>query len=344
MDMPRPRPIHLQRRLSRHGKVTWYVRVKRGPLIRIREPYGSPSFDAAYQAALRGERTFKRPGIKGGTLGWLVAEYQKATAWTNLSPATHKQRKAILKHVLAAAGDDPISWTDRTAIVEGRDRRAATPFQARHFIDTMRGIFKWAVDARLVSSDPTEGVKIKKPKTKGFLVWTEEDIEKFEARWVSGTRQRVMFDVYCYTGLRRGDAARVGPQHIIDGVINIHTQKGGEMMLVSIPLLDCLRDSLALGPTGTESFIVTTEGRPYVKESLGTVFAKACKEAGLVNKSAHGLRKAAATRAADNGASEKELEAIFGWEGGRMASLYTRSANRKRLAKGAMSKLERTSP
>jgi hypothetical protein len=34
-----------------------------------------------------------------------------------------------------------------------------------------------------------------------------------------------------------------------------------------------------------------------------------------------------------------ELDAIFGWTGGRMASLYTPSADRRRLARGAMHKL-----
>ena len=62
---------------------------------------------------------------------------------------------------------------------------------------------------------------------------------------------------------------------------------------------------------------------------------------GVRGKSAHGLRKAAATRATENGATERELEAIFGWSGGRMATLYTKSANRSRLAAGAIGKLDR---
>jgi hypothetical protein len=55
------------------------------------------------------------------------------------------------------------------------------------------------------------------------------------------------------------------------------------------------------------------------------------------------VRKIGATRAADNGATVAELEAIFGWHGGGMAALYTRAADRKRLAKSAIGKLERTS-
>ena len=42
-----------------------------------------------------------------------------------------------------------------------------------------------------------------------------------------------------------------------------------------------------------------------------------------------------------NGATGRELEAIFGWSGGRMATLYTKSANRSRLAAGAIGKLDR---
>jgi len=59
-----------------------------------------------------------------------------------------------------------------------------------------------------------------------------------------------------------------------------------------------------------------------------------------MDKSAHGLRKAAATRAAENGATAHELMAIFGWVDIKEAELYTRAANRRRLAAQAMSKLE----
>ena len=81
------------------------------------------------------------------------------------------------------------------------------------------------------------------------------------------------------------------------------------------------------------------------KESFGNLFRDACKAAGVPG-SAHGVRKIAATRAANHGATVAQLEAIFGWCGGTMASLYTRSADRERLAIEAMHKLgndERTS-
>jgi integrase len=108
---------------------------------------------------------------------------------------------------------------------------------------------------------------------------------------------------------------------------------------VTLPILPVLQKTLEASPTGDLTFICGESGRPLTKESFGTLFRKACRAAGLNKRSAHGLRKAAATRAANNGATVAELEAIFGWQGGAMASLYTRSADRRRLSKGGMYKL-----
>ena len=52
------------------------------------------------------------------------------------------------------------------------------------------------------------------------------------------------------------------------------------------------------------------------------------------------MRKIGATRAAKSGVTVAELEALFGWTGGTMASLYTKTADRKRLAKQASEKIE----
>lgn len=70
------------------------------------------------------------------------------------------------------------------------------------------------------------------------------------------------------------------------------------------------------------------------KEGFGNWFAEACIAAGVPGR-AHGLRKAGATRAANRGASDAQLDAIFGWSGRGMAALYTKKANRQRLAEEA---------
>jgi integrase len=145
-----------------------------------------------------------------------------------------------------------------------------------------------------------------------------------------------------YTGLRRGDAVRLGRPHVRDGVATIKTEKSGFTLEVTLPILSVLQATLDAGPCGDLTFIAGANGRPLTKESFGNEFKSACKEAGVPG-SAHGVRKIAATRAANAGATVAELEAIFGWVGGTMASFYTRSADRRRLAAQAINKLANAS-
>jgi integrase len=313
--------------------VVWYVRIGKGRRIRIRAPFGSPEFDAEYRAALTGAQ---RPASKTealGSLSWLIARYRETTAWSALSLATRRQRENIFKQVLASAGHEPYAKIDSATVMAGRDRRHATPAQARNFLDAMRGLFKWAHSAKLVRSNPTTGVE-NPPRhhSDGFIPWTEEHVARYQARWPLGTRQRVWLDVLLYSGLRRGDAVRYGRQHIRDGVGRIKTEKNG--VIAVVPVLPVLDATLQAGPCGDLTFIVGANGCPMTKESFGNAFRDACKAAGVPG-SAHGVRKIAATTAANNGATMWQLQALFGWTSDAMPTLYTRAAEREKLGREA---------
>ena len=51
---------------------------------------------------------------------------------------------------------------------------------------------------------------------------------------------------------------------------------------------------------------------------------------------AHGLRKAGATFAAEAGATERQLMAIFGWKDPALARRYTETASTKKLTEGSI--------
>ena len=79
-------------------------------------------------------------------------------------------------------------------------------------------------------------------------------------------------------------------------------------------------------------YIITDHGGPFKSSaSFGNWFREQCKLAGVPGR-AHGLRKAGATFAAENGASDQQLMAMFGWTDPRQAGLYTRKASRWKLA------------
>jgi integrase len=337
VDMPRPRPPHLHREITRHGKAVWYVRVGKGPRIRLRAEFGSPDFDDEYQAAVSGAARPPKNAPATTALAWLVARYRETSDWTALSTRTRRQRENIFRQIIETAGDKPFARIDAATVNAGLERRAKTPFQARHFLDTMRGLFRWAKKAGLVKVDPTTDVDAPRRKQgPGYPTWTEDDVAMYQRRWPIGTRERVWIDVLLYTGLRCGDAVRFGRQHIRDGEIQLVTEKTGTP--VPLPILPELAKTLAAGPCGDLHFIVGKNGRPMSAGYFSNEFVRAARAAGVPG-SAHGVRKIAATRAANNGATVAELEAMFGWTGGRMASYYTREADRRRLAKGAISKL-----
>jgi len=167
----------------------------------------------------------------------------------------------------------------------------------------------------------------------------------YQRRWPIGTRQRVWLEVLLYSGLRRGDAVRYGRQHIQGGIGRIKTEKSGGTVTAVVPVRPVLADTLAAGPCGDLTFIVGSDGKPFTKGSFGNAFRNACRAAGVPG-SAHGVRKIAATTAANNGATAAQLRALFGWTSDRMASIYTRTADRERLGREAghmLGNAERTS-
>jgi integrase len=157
--------------------------------------------------------------------------------------------------VITSAGDQPYAKITQATIVQGREQRKDTPAQARNFLDAMRGLFAWAVEAKHVSVDPTAGVKNPPRKAgEGFIPWTEEHVAAYHARWQLGPRQRVWLDVLLYTGMRRGDAVRLGRQHVRDGIATIKTEKSGFTVEVNLPVLPVLQKTLDAGPTGDLAF------------------------------------------------------------------------------------------
>jgi len=303
--------------------------------------YGTKEFEASYHLAL-GKSSDRNPRRTGeGTLSWLIARYQGSSSWSSLAKATQRQRANFFKGTLTTAGEMPYKDITRKHIIDGREARHHTPSQANNWLDAMRRLFAWAVEQEFLTVNPVEGVKnVKRPKSEGFIPWSEADVDAFERRWRVGSRERLCLSILMYTGLRRSDAARLGRQHIRNGAVHIVAEKTGTQL--TIPILPELQSILDGTPGGNLTFIATASGAPMTKESFGNWFGEACRAAG-VNKSAHGLRKLAATRLANAGVSEAELDAIMGWTpGSGMSRVYTRNRDTERLARQAAQKLEQS--
>lgn len=337
--MPRPRKPYVQRETTRHGKVVWYFRKGDGPRIRLRGEYENEEWLADYEAALGGQRRTEVAAAPSGTLAWLIERYYDSLAYTELAEATKRQRKSIFNRVLANAHGARLSQITPRVIAQGRDDRSATPAAAVCFVKAMRGLFGWALEAQHISADPTAGIVAADPKTDGHHTWTVGEVRQYQARWPVGTRERLAMEVMLNTGMRPSDAIEFGRQHVKNGIFDYRSIKTG--VEVVAPVLPPLAEAIAAMPPSLElTFILTEFGRPFSSvNSFGNWFRKRCKTAGVPGR-AHGLRKAGATIAAENGASDRELMALFGWTTERQAGVYTRRADRARLARQAAEKLK----
>jgi integrase len=148
----------------------------------------------------------------------------------------------------AALGYDTEDIT-KSVIIGALEARKETPDQANLILTALKNLFAWAVSVGHVDRNPCEGIKGRKPKKAGVdeedghKTWSEEELAQFERAYPLGSHERLVYSVLLYTGLRIGDAARLGRQHIQkDGTIQLRNEKTGAV--VYLPILAPLRQAL----------------------------------------------------------------------------------------------------
>jgi integrase len=336
--MPKKLPLHVYRQRARNRWVTYY-RVGHGKRIRLPDNPDTPEFKAAYHACLVGQTLPGRPIAKpsAGSVKALLVDYMATKRWQDeVKASTKRARVYVYNQIIAKIGDERIEDLDKANVVRAMEKRGG--HSANNFLKAVRPFFKWAKELGKIEVDPTEGVQtiaLAKPEEgeeEGHHTWTDAELAAFEKAYLLGTRERVAYAIMAWQGLRVGDAHRVGWQHVKDGTtIAIKTEKKGVM--VYLPILPELAAALKAGPVGDMQWIIGASGVPMAKkESFAKWFNNACRKIGLKDCTCHGLRKAAATRYADRGATERQLMAWFGWTDPRMAARYTRAAEVRRLA------------
>jgi integrase len=214
------------------------------------------------------------------------------------------------------------------------------PWAQRNFRKTLRGLVAFCIPEGLLDSDPTAGVALSKVKdTGGHPTWTESEIEQYRGRHPLGMRPRLALELLLGTMAARCDVVWLGAQHATGATVSYRRGKTG--VEVDIPVLPELRAAIDAMPRAERNltFLMTEQGKPFTPAGFGNWFRDQCNAAG-VSKSAHGLRKAGATRLAEAGATDHEIMAWGGWKTLAEVKRYTEAANRKRMALQGAAKLK----
>lgn len=313
------------------GNDRYYVRMPGKPKYRLRGEPGSSEFMDGYNAAVDGRITPRLQKVPEGSFEWLCRTYFNSTNFkSELGLESQKVRRRILEGLCRTLGDKPFHRIETRHVRGWMDARADRPEAANGLLKALRGLFAFAVIRGIAKQNPVELIKKVRVKTEGFHTWTVEEVRQYEAFYPIGTTARLAMAMLLFTGSRRGDVVKIGRQHIQDGLIVL--RQGKSRRGVHLPILPELQQVLEATTLGNLTYIVNQFGNPFTAAGFGARMRKWCNAAGLPHCTSHGLRKAGAVIAAENGATDRQLMAIFGWAKADMATLYTQQADRKRQA------------
>ena len=332
--------------VDRHGNIRLYVRIPGRPKVRIREPFGTDEFIAAYNAAVLDHVTAPRQArqAKLGSFRHLCVLYYDSPTFKRLDPATQLWRRRALDAMSERHGHKPVALMAARHIRMLRDERADQPGAANQRLKALKALFAWACEEKpeFAPQNPTWSVRKIKYGSSGHYSWTPEEIAQYRGRHPLGSKARLALDLLVYTGGRREDAARLGPQHVRNRRIRFRQAKNEHRtpIDIDIPLHPELEATIAAVPSGHLTFLVTEFGRPFTPAGFGNWFRDQCDQANLHHCSAHGLRKATAAALAEAGATAHEIAAVTGHTSLEEIERYTRAARKKRLADSAMARLK----
>lgn len=347
---------YLVRDQDRHGNWRIFAR-KGGRKIRIRETPGTEAFARAYSDAmdaLNGPAPERGPRkAPAGTLAWLAALYFASSEFKALNARSQATRRGVLEKCLLeplkpGSKDQmwacPVNRLSTRHMQMLRDRKVGKPGAANNRLKYLSAMLGWAVEAKHIATNVARDAKPVRYATGGFYTWTDADVVKFEERHPVGTKARLALALLLYTGVRRDDVVHLGRQHIKGSSLVFVPRKTRHLRAEPSvkPVLPELERILKASPTGDMTFLTTEYGRAFTAAGFGAWFRKRCNEAELPQCTAHGLRKAGATRAAERGATDRQLMALFDWTSSSQATTYTKKADKTRLAAEAAKLLDRS--
>lgn len=285
------------------------------------------------------------------TWKWLCQQYMASSEFKGLAGSTPDTRRRNLewtwkqpinsdRPTAETFGEMPIAKMTPDAIYILRDRKAGNNSEHRAAANLLLKIigyaFKHGVDRHrsIVSSNPVRDVQKLRHESTAHHTWTQAELRQFLRKYRRGSKERRAMSLMLFTGARGCDARKFGPAMVKEGWLKFHQQKLVKKARgwVELPLHEELVRELEGIADDALAFVLTPYGKAYSQKGFGNWFNAKCREAGLEDCTAHGLRRAAATIAADRGANVFQLMATFGWMTEQQAIHYTTEADRKKHA------------
>lgn len=322
---------------DRHGNQRLYFKPPGCKKVRIRAAAGTPEARAEYARLMQiyenGGDLHTTPRAERGSIAWLLNQYSESSAFAEKAPNTQLQRRNFYARFTKKHGR--VAYAAITAKDLAAVRDTLGPGAGRNFLNSMSAAFEWACtpEINLADANPAKGVRRPSQRTMGYLKWSLEDVMQFKNHHPAGSNPRKCLALLLFTAREISGVRKMGRGDVRDGQIIGHRKKTWANS--TTPMLQILRDELGEDYNDLV-WIRASHGGPFSERSLSQRFSTWAREAGLENRTSHGLRKSIATILADLGTSDRTIMAVLAHTDPRQAQAYVQDANERKLASDGM--------
>lgn len=355
---------YVEPHLGPDGKLRHYFRIGKGTRTPMPPVDGDPKLDPAFMAAyaiLLNEAAGKslpahalpkptgaRPvvmRVATDSFGAALSRYYRHSTFAKLAQDTQYGHRGALNRFAKKFGTAPMNGLDHEVIQEAI--RPLEPWPQQHLVTALRRFVRWARatgELDMKAPDPTLGLALHEvPKIKGHKAWTDAQRAQFERRWPVGTTERLAYEILNRLGLRRADVRRLGPVHVLGGMLRFQPRKTANTTAVWIEQPefdpDLARIIAATTVVGAKTFLVDRSGKPFAKSTFAAFMRRAYAAAGLPPECRnHGLRKSMMLDLVEAGAAPHEIMAMSSHSTLKEIEGYTRAFDRRQATMRAMEK------
>ena len=274
-------------------------------------------------------------------MGALISAYKTHKAFTKLTQRTRDSYEWALNTLPAPTLQFPVASLAREFVVRHVDTLEATPGKANYFIAVFKKVLNWGKDRGWITTNPVAGIEKYDPG-ESYRAWTDAEIMAFTSREAGRIALAVLIGLY--TGQRLSDVLKL-PWSAYNG--------DGTDVAAGEAEEEARRAGAGdgSGPSGSEAgprrnpataitICTRVDGHSWKARHFSAVFTSTRAKLGLADDvHFHGLRHSIASRLAEAGASDAQIQAVTGHQSRVMVELYSAGARQRMLAKSAIAKL-----
>ena len=222
------------------------------------------------------------------TVGYAIAQYLAAPAYTALGTDTQKDYKFAIDKLLPAFGEAPLDQITPAHLNKYLMKRGVeSKHRAQREVAILGMIFRFARGIGLTKNDPKEAVTLKKLPGRKAIYISDDMLDAVYSKAAIDLKDAM--DLAYYIGQRPADVITMRKVNAKDGYLEYRQGKTGTPQRIALlgplaELLERIEQRKAAHPIASIYLLVDENGQRMTKHKLRSRFEKARADAGIDGK------------------------------------------------------------